>query len=82
MPVPSFLDHVQITALSRVLKLNVNIAYLDGRGTDGQVDFVEFRNAHDPDAEPLILLYRWVRSFPKVDELLIMNCTGPGITIS
>jgi ubiquitin thioesterase protein OTUB1 len=51
-------DHVQITALSRALKININIAYLDGRGTEGRVDFVEFRNAVESKAEPLILLYR------------------------
>ncbi|KAH7924353.1 cysteine proteinase [Leucogyrophana mollusca] len=49
-------DHVQITALSQAMKINVNIAYLDGRKPS--VDFVRFDNAADANAEPLILLYR------------------------
>ncbi|KII84082.1 hypothetical protein PLICRDRAFT_118324 [Plicaturopsis crispa FD-325 SS-3] len=49
-------DHVQIIALSRALEINVHIAYLDGRDTNGRVEFVEFNNA--PGADPLILLYR------------------------
>ena len=54
------LDHVQITALSRALQININIAYLDGRGANGVVDFVEFRNDKDTTTSPLILLYRYV----------------------
>ena len=54
------LDHVQMTALTRALKINVNVAYLDGRSPTGKVDFVEFR---DPDSQlegssPITLLYR------------------------
>jgi len=53
-------DHVQMTALTRALKMNVNVAYLDGRSSSGKVDFVEFR---DPDSQlenssPITLLYR------------------------
>jgi len=53
-------DHVQMTALTRALKTNVNVAYLDGRSPTGKVDFVEFR---DPDSQlenssPITLLYR------------------------
>ncbi|KAF9784665.1 cysteine proteinase [Thelephora terrestris] len=53
-------DHVQMTALTRALKLNLNVAYLDGRSSTGKVDFVEFR---DPDSQlengsPITLLYR------------------------
>lgn len=53
-------DHVQMTALTRALKMNVNVAYLDGRSPTGKVDFVEFR---DPDSQlendsPITLLYR------------------------
>jgi len=49
-----------MTALTRALKMNVNIAYLDGRSPTGKVDFVEFR---DPDwqpenSSPITLLYR------------------------
>ena len=49
-----------MTALTRALKMNVNVAYLDGRSPTGKVDFVEFR---DPDAQlenssPITLLYR------------------------
>jgi len=49
-------DHVQMTALSRALKIGVKIAYLDGRGTDGKVDFVDFDSTDSGD--PLQLLYR------------------------
>ncbi|KAF9649555.1 cysteine proteinase [Thelephora ganbajun] len=53
-------DHVQMTALTRALKMSVNVAYLDGRSHTGKVDFVEFR---DPDSQlennpPITLLYR------------------------
>lgn len=53
-------DHVQMTALTRALKLNLNVAYLDGRSPTGKVDFVEFR---DPEVQlengsPITLLYR------------------------
>jgi len=53
-------DHVQMTALTRALKMNVTVAYLDGRSPTGRVDFVEFR---DPDSQvesgsPITLLYR------------------------
>ncbi|KAK0497745.1 cysteine proteinase [Armillaria luteobubalina] len=51
-------DHVQMTALSRALQLNVNVAYLDGRNSNGLVDFVEFRSAPDANELPLTLLYR------------------------
>lgn len=47
-----------MTALCRALQININVAYLDGRGANGQVDFVEFRNATDTGTAPLILLYR------------------------
>ncbi|KAH9856300.1 cysteine proteinase [Lenzites betulinus] len=51
-------DHVQIIALSKMLKVNINVAYLDGHDTQGTVSFVPFQNAHDPDTEPVHLLYR------------------------
>ncbi|KAI0632822.1 cysteine proteinase [Trametes polyzona] len=51
-------DHVQITALSKMLKVNINVAYLDGHDTQGKVSFVSFQNAPDENAEPVNLLYR------------------------
>ncbi|PCH43001.1 cysteine proteinase [Wolfiporia cocos MD-104 SS10] len=54
-------DHVQIIALSRVLKVNITVAYLDGRphnSQEGKVDFLEFHNADIPGMNPVILLYR------------------------
>jgi len=52
-------DHVQVAALSRALNLNVQVAYLDGRGTNGHVDFVPFNNSDDHGTiEDVILLYR------------------------
>ncbi|KAG7087579.1 hypothetical protein E1B28_013533 [Marasmius oreades] len=51
-------DHVQMTALSRALQINVDVAYLDGRGTNGEVDFVTLRDATDTEMSPVTLLYR------------------------
>lgn len=51
-------DHVQIFALSRALHVHVKIAYLDGRSSDGKVEFVEFNHELDPTSQPLSLLYR------------------------
>ncbi|KAI0370907.1 cysteine proteinase [Pilatotrama ljubarskyi] len=51
-------DHVQIAALSKMLKANINVAYLDGHDAQGTVSFVSFQNAPDPNAEPVNLLYR------------------------
>ncbi|KAI0045182.1 cysteine proteinase [Auriscalpium vulgare] len=51
-------DHVQVTSLSRALKINVSVAYLDGRSSDGRVDFVQFHNSLNEDEEALALLYR------------------------
>ncbi|KIY48557.1 cysteine proteinase [Fistulina hepatica ATCC 64428] len=52
-------DHVQMTALSQALGLDIDVAYLDGHSSDGTVDFVQFRNAReDNSAQPLVLLYR------------------------
>lgn len=75
-----------MTALTRALKVNVNVAYLDGHTRkDGEVtvDFVKFENATEPE-EPINLLYRCVN-----DEYQIIircdsnNCVvGPVIMIS
>ncbi|EJD43683.1 cysteine proteinase [Auricularia subglabra TFB-10046 SS5] len=57
-------DHVQVTALARALKVNVRIAYLDGRGTGDSVEFVEFQNridgvpSEDSGSNEVVLLYR------------------------
>jgi len=51
-------DHVQMMALSRALQIDIDIAYLDGRGANGVVNFVEFRNATDTGTKPIVLLYR------------------------
>ena len=54
-----FTDHVQLTALSQALKVNLKIAYLDGRSQDGHVEFVSFNYASDENETPLTLIYRW-----------------------
>jgi len=51
-------DHVQLNALSQALKVNLKIAYLDGRSPDGRVDFVTFDHAVDEHEAPLTLIYR------------------------
>jgi len=47
---------MQMTALCRELKLNLDVAYLDGRKADS-VDFVQIREGPEETA-PLTLLYR------------------------
>lgn len=56
--VPFFTDHVQLTALSQALKVNLKIAYLDGRSQDGRVEFVSFNYASNENETPLTLIYR------------------------
>lgn len=60
-------DHVQITALTTALKVNVRVAYLDGhehgKGTAADADtspvnFVNFDNGEGEQLEPVSLLYR------------------------
>lgn len=53
-------DHVQMTALSRMLRINIDVAYLDGRGSNGQVEFVKFQpeEAKGALSSPICLLYR------------------------
>ncbi|KAJ8075006.1 hypothetical protein PM082_019333 [Marasmius tenuissimus] len=51
-------DHVQMTALSKALQINIDIAYLDGRGANGQVEFVKFENGTPEVISPICLLYR------------------------
>ena len=61
MSLTSTIDHVQITALTKMLKINIDIAYLDGHGDDGSVSFVQFYNIPPEDFEnPPVLLYRYV----------------------
>jgi len=52
-------DHVQVSALSRILNISVDIAYLDGKSRDGHVRFV-LSGPQDTEREsdPLQLLYR------------------------
>jgi ubiquitin thioesterase protein OTUB1 len=52
------IDHVQLTAISQALKVNVEIAYLDGRSDDGRVEYVKFNHAADVNETPLTLIYR------------------------
>ncbi|KAI0695288.1 peptidase C65 Otubain-domain-containing protein [Cerioporus squamosus] len=51
-------DHVQMNALATALKVNVNVAYLDGHDQQGKVSFVPFQNAPFTFLEPVNLLYR------------------------
>ena len=55
-------DHVQISALSRALRINVKVAYLDGRGDAEKVDFVELQNVEEGynGMRDVVLLYRYV----------------------
>lgn len=49
---------MQLTAISQALKVNLKIAYLDGRSQDGRVEFVTFKYANDENETPLTLIYR------------------------
>jgi ubiquitin thioesterase protein OTUB1 len=49
-------DHVQVTALTRAMQVNVSVVYLDGRSP--VADFVDFVYGEDSEMEPLVLLYR------------------------
>jgi len=59
-------DHPQILAVSRALKVSINVAYVDGTGAggvgdgDGKVDFVEFEteDSKGNGTVPITLLYR------------------------
>lgn len=52
-----------------MLKLNIDIAYLDGHGEDGNVNFVQFYNIPPEDFDnPPVLLYRSVSN-----PLLLFN---------
>ncbi|KAF9472031.1 cysteine proteinase [Pholiota conissans] len=51
-------DNVEIDALSNALKINLDLAYLNGASGDGHVDFIQFRNDLDVSKLPLVLLYR------------------------
>jgi len=51
-------DHVQLNAISQALEVNLKIAYLDGRSSDGRVEFVTFNHAGDENETPLTLIYR------------------------
>ena len=56
--ISSFIDHVQITALTRALNMNLEVAYLDGRG-DEKVNFVQFFPQPPEEGEDVpVLLYR------------------------
>jgi hypothetical protein len=55
-------DNVEIDAPSNALKLNLDLAYLNGVAQDGHVDFIQFRNNLDVNInkQALVLLYRYV----------------------
>jgi hypothetical protein len=57
-------DNVEIDALSNALKLNLDLAYLNGVAQDGHVDFIQFRNDLDVNKQALVLLYRYVAVTP------------------
>ena len=52
-----FQDNVEIEALSRALRLNIDVAYVNGVREDGMTDFIKFRYGPS-EAAPLTLLYR------------------------
>lgn len=54
---------MQMTALTRALKVNIKVAYLDGHvhGQEGNVSFVDFTNVDESAIDPVTLLYRYVQ---------------------
>ena len=77
-----------MNALSIALKVNVNVAYLDGHDPHGQVSFVPFQNAPFTFIEPVNLLYRCVHSVcsclrhPRTLSLNAPSLSDPAITTS
>lgn len=72
-----------MTALTRALQIDVNVAYLDGRGgIDGRVDFVEFKSGGDKGTVPLILLYRCVYFGLLLLSFLMHTSAGRGTMTS
>jgi hypothetical protein len=52
-------DHIQITALTKALKVDVQVAYLDGHApTVNFVDFVNTEEGGEDREKPAVLLYR------------------------
>jgi hypothetical protein len=64
----SNVDHPQIMALSKALRVHIEVAYLDNSGgtplEDGTlpIDFVKFtpEGTEEDGTKPVVLLYRWV----------------------
>ena len=77
-------DHVQITALTRALKVNIKVAYLDGHlhGQEGNVSFVDFTNVEESTIDPVILLYRCVGCSSCLLEATCLWLIDPDITMS
>ena len=68
---PRHLDNVEIEALCRALQLNIDLAYLNGVRGDA-VDFIKFRHDLNPEAIPVVLLYRYV-FYLKIPRSYIVN---------
>ncbi|KAG6907723.1 hypothetical protein DXG01_007636 [Tephrocybe rancida] len=72
IPLGKEADDVQISALCRILEMNVDIAYVDGRedhrATSNKVHFVPFRSDVKKNAEPIALLYRTIQRQNSVDS--------------
>lgn len=75
---------MQISALTKALKINIEIAYLDGHSADGTVNFVPFQNLPEVDVQnPPILLYRSVSKILSLKEHINLPIvTDPDITTS
>ena len=66
-------DHVQMNALASALKVNVNVAYLDGHDQQGQVSFVQFQNAAFTVVDAVTLLYRCACGLPSSPSLCTLG---------
>lgn len=54
-----YIDNVEATALCNALKISVDIAYLNGKSSDGKIHFVSFvPEGIAKESDPLQLLYR------------------------
>jgi len=51
-------DEPQIIALTNAMKVNVEVAYVDGHKTSDVVKFVRINSAEEENSRPILLLYR------------------------
>ncbi len=59
----SLIDEPQIIALTNAMKVNVEVAYVDGHTTSDIVKFLRIHNAQDENSRSIMLLYRYALEY-------------------